>query len=139
MRFMLMMIPEVYRKPIPPDFMPDMEAVRKMGQYNAELEKAGVLLALDGLTPPSAGARVSFTGGEAKVIEGPFAEAREAVGGYWMIQVKSRDEAIEWAKRCPAGPNDVIEVRQVHEPEDFGPEVAHAERELMEKIDKKPN
>jgi hypothetical protein len=108
-----------------------------MGEYNAELEKAGVLLALDGLTPPSAGARVSFTGGEAKVMDGPFAE--EAVGGYWMIEVTSRNEAIEWAKRCPAGPHDVIEVRQVYEPEDFGPEVAHAERELMEKVDKKRN
>jgi hypothetical protein len=135
MRFMLIMMPEVYRKPIPPDFMPDVEAVKKMGQYNAELEKAGVLLALDGLTPPSAGARVSFTGGEAKVMEGPFTE--EAVGGYWMIEVTSRDEAIEWAKRCPAGPNDVIEIRQVYEPEDFGPEVARAERELIEKVDKK--
>jgi hypothetical protein len=126
MRFMLIMIPEVYRKPIQPDFMPDMEAVKKMGQYNAELEKAGVLLALDGLTPPSAGARVSFDGGEAKVMAGPFAEDQEAVGGYWMIQVKSRDEAIEWAKRCPAGPNDIIEIRQVHESEDFGPEAAGA-------------
>jgi hypothetical protein len=135
MRFMLIMMPEVYRKPIPPDFMPDVEAVKKMGQYNAELEKAGVLLALDGLTPPSAGARVSFTGGEAKVMEGPFTE--EAVGGYWMIEVTSRDEAIEWAKRCPASPNDVIEIRQVYEPEDFGPEVARAERELIEKVDKK--
>jgi hypothetical protein len=137
MRFMLIMMPAVYRKPIPPDFMPDMEAVKKMGQYNAELGKAGVLLALDGLTPPSAGARVSFTGGEAEVMDEPCAKAREAVGGYWMIRVVSRDEAIEWAKRCPAGPNDVIEIRQVYEPEDFAPEVARAERELTEKVDKK--
>ena len=136
MRFMMIMIPEVYGKPIPPDFMPDMEAVKEMGKYNEALQKAGVLLALDGLTPPSAGARVSFAGGKAKVTDGPFAEAKEAIGGYWMIQVKSREEAIEWAKRCPAGANDVIELRRVHEPEDFGPEVAEAERELMEQVGK---
>jgi hypothetical protein len=124
MRFMMIMIPEVYSKPIAPDFMPDMEAVKKMGEYNEALQQAGVLLALDGLMPPSAGARVSFAGGKAKVTDGPFPGSKEAVGGYWMIRVKSRDEAIEWAKRCPAGANDVIEIRQVHEPEDSGPEVA---------------
>jgi hypothetical protein len=134
MRFMMIMIPDVYSKPIAPDFMPDMEAIKKMGEYNEELRRAGVLLTLDGLTPPSAGARVSFAGGKAKVTDGPFPGSKEAVGGYWMIQVKSRDEAIEWAKRCPAGANDVIEVRQVHEMEDFGPEVAHRERDLAGKI-----
>jgi hypothetical protein len=116
MRFMMIMLPDVYSKPVPPDFMPDKDAVEKMGKYNEQLQKAGVLLARDGLTPPSTGARVSFAGGAPKVIQGPFAEGKEAVGGYWMIQVKSRDEAIEWAKRCPAGPTDVIEVRQVYEP-----------------------
>ena len=136
MRFMMIMIPEVYSKPIPPDFIPDMESVKKMGKYNEELQKAGILLALDGLTPPSAGARVSFVGGRANVTDGPFAESKEAIGGYWMIQVKSRDEAIEWAKRCPAGAKDVIEIRQVHEAEDFGPEIAREERELLEKIGK---
>ena len=136
MRFMMLMIPEVYRKPTPPDFMPDMEAVKKMGKYNEELQKAGVLLRLDGLTPPSAGARVSFSGGKAKVTGGSFAEAKEAIGGYWMIQVNSRDEAIEWAKRCPAGTNDVIEIRRVHETEDFGPEFAGQERELTKKVAK---
>jgi hypothetical protein len=93
-----------------------------------------VLLALDGLMPPSAGARVSFAGGKAKVTDGPLPGSKEAVGGFWMIRVKSRDEAIEWAKRCPAGANDVIEIRQVHEPEDFGPEVARQERELAGRI-----
>jgi hypothetical protein len=136
MRFMMIMIPEVYSKPVPTDFMPDMEAVKKMGKYNEELQKAGVLLGLDGLTPPSAGARVSFAGGRVKVVDGPFAEAKEAIGGYWMIQAKSRDEAIEWAKRCPAGANDVIEIRQVHEPEDFGPELAREESELTERVGK---
>ena len=119
MRFMMIMIPEVYSKSISPDFVPSLEAVKGMGKYNEDLQKAGVLLALDGLTPPSAGARVSFAGGKAKVTDGPFAEAKEAVGGFWIIQVKSREEAIEWAKRCPAGANDVIEIRRVHEMEDF--------------------
>ena len=74
-----------------------------MMKYNEALQKAGVLLALDGLHPPSMGARVSFPGGKPKVTDGPFAEAKEVLGGYWMIQVKSKEEAIEWASRCPAG------------------------------------
>ena len=130
MRFMMIMIPDVYSKPIAPDFVPDMEAMKKMGEYNEELRRAGVLLTLDGLTPPSAGARVSFAGGKPKVTDGPFLGKKEAVGGFWMIRVKSRDEAIEWAKRCPAGANDVIEIRRVHEMEDFGPEAARQQREL---------
>ena len=134
MRFMMIMISEVYSKPIAPDFMPDMEAVKKMGEYNEALQQAGVLLALDGLTPPTAGARVSFAGGKAKVTDGSLSQSREPIGGFWMIRVKSRDEAIEWAKRCPAGANDVIELRQVHEPEDFGPEVARQERKPAEKL-----
>lgn len=120
MRFMMIMIPEVYRKSAPPDFKPDLEAIRKMGEYNEQLRQAGVLLALDGLTPPSVGARVSFAGGKAMVTDGPFAETKEVIGGYWMIQVGSREEAIEWAKRCPAAANDIIEIRRVFEPEDFG-------------------
>ena len=130
MRFMMIMIPDVYSKPIAPDFVPDMEAMKKMGKYNEELRRAGVLLTLDGLTPPSAGARVSFAGGKPKVTDGPFLGNKEAVGGFWMIRVKSRDEAIEWAKRCPAGANDVIEIRRVHEMEDFAPEAARQQREL---------
>ena len=137
MRFMMIMIPGVYRKPLPPDFLPDMEAVKQMGRYNEELKKAGVLLTLDGLTPPSAGARVSFAGGKPAVTDGPFTETKEVIGGYWMIRVKSREEAIEWAKRCPAGPDDVIEIRRVHEPEDFGPKVAREERELLEGLTRK--
>jgi hypothetical protein len=134
MRFMMIMIPGVYRKPVPPDFMPDPEAVKRMGKYNEELRKAGILLTLDGLTPPSTSARVSFADGKPKVMDGPFAESKEVIGGYWMIQVKSREEAIEWAKRCPAGADDLIEIRRVHEPEDFGPTVAREERELLEQI-----
>ena len=82
--------------------MPDAKAVAAMMKYNESLQKAGVLLALDGLHPPSMGARVSFAGGKPKVTDGPFAEAKEVIGGYWMIQVKSKEEAIEWASRCPA-------------------------------------
>jgi hypothetical protein len=119
MRFMMIMIPEVYRKPVRADFMPDPQAIERMGNYNAELQKAGVLVALDGLTPPSAGARVSFAGGKVKVIDVPV--GGDVIGGYWMLRVNSREEAIAWATRVPAGPNDVIEIRQVHEAEDFGP------------------
>jgi hypothetical protein len=93
------------------------------------LHKAGVLLALDGLKPPAIGARVSFAGGKPKVTDGPFAEAKEVVGGYWMIRVKSREEAIEWARRCPASENETIEIRQVFETDELGPEVADKERE----------
>src|SRR6185369_1597998 len=102
------------------------KAVERMMKYNESLQKAGVLLALDGLQPPSTGARVSFPGGRPKVVDGPFAEAKEVLGGYWMIQVKSRDEAIEWAKRCPGGDDEVIEIRQVQEMSDFPPDVQKA-------------
>ena len=97
-----------------------------MMKYNESLQKAGVLLALDGLHPPSMGARVSFPGGKPKVTDGPFTEAKEVLGGYWMIQVKSKEEAIEWASRCPASDNEVIEVRQVQEMSDFPADVQEA-------------
>jgi hypothetical protein len=125
MRFMMLMIPRGYES-AEPGTVPDAKAVEKMMQYNETLQKAGVLLALDGLHPPSMGARVSFEGGKPKVTDGPFAEAKEVLGGYWMIDVKSREEAIEWASRCPAGPNEVIEVRQVQEMADFPPDVQAA-------------
>jgi hypothetical protein len=118
MRFMMLMIPKGYEKAAP-GTMPDPAAMEVMGKYNETLQKAGVLLALDGLHPTSMGARVSFSGGKAKVTDGPFAEAKEVVGGYWMIQVKSREEAIEWASRCPAADNETIEIRQVMEFADF--------------------
>jgi len=98
-------------------------------KYTESLQQAGVLLALDGLHPPSMGARVSFTGGKPDVTDGPFTEAKEVLGGYWMIQVKSKEEAVEWAKRCPASDNEMIEVRQVQEFEDFTPEVRKAGRD----------
>jgi len=101
-------------------------------KYNESLQKAGVLLALDGLHPPSMGARVSFAAGKPKVTDGPFAEAKEVLGGYWMIQVKSKAEAIEWASRCPASANEVIEVRQVQEFSDFPDDVQKAAAGLPE-------
>jgi hypothetical protein len=122
MRFMLLMIPRGYAQAAP-GTLPEAAAVARMMAYNRELQQAGVLLGLDGLHPPSMGARVSFEGGRPTVTDGPFAEAREALGGYWMLDVASRDEAIEWARRCPAGPNEVIEVRQVQEMADFPEDV----------------
>ncbi|MBX6350101.1 MAG: YciI family protein [Clostridia bacterium] len=118
MRFMMLMIPAGYASAAP-GTMPDQAAVERMMKYNEALEKAGVLLALDGLHPPSMGARVSFRGGEPAVTDGPFSEAKEVVGGYWIIEVSSKEEAIEWAKRCPAGDGDVIEIRKIQEPSDF--------------------
>jgi hypothetical protein len=131
MRFMMLMIPKGYEKAAPGE-MPDATAVAAMMKYNESLQKAGVLLALDGLHPPSMGARVSFKGGRPSVTDGPFAEAKEVLGGYWMIQVKSREEAIEWASRCPASDNEVIEVRQVQELSDFPPDVRKAAEKLPE-------
>jgi hypothetical protein len=125
MRFMMLMIPKGYEQ-AKPDAMPSPEAVSAMMKYNQDLQKAGVLLALDGLHPPSTGARVSFAGGKPNVTDGPFPEAKEVVGGYWMIQVKSRAEAIEWAKRCPGSPNETIEIRQVQEFTDFPADVQKA-------------
>ena len=98
MRFMMLMIPKGYEKAAP-GTAPDAKAVADMMKYNESLQKAGVLLALDGLHPPSMGARVTFSGGKPSVTNGPFAEAQEVLGGYWMIQVKSKEEAIEWASR----------------------------------------
>jgi hypothetical protein len=123
MRYMMIMIPNIADEA---DWTPSAEAVAAMSKYNDTLSKAGVLLALDGLHPSSKGARVSFAGGKGTVTDGPFAEAKELVGGYWMIQVKSKEEAVEWASRCPAADGDVIEVRQVFEHEDFPADVQAA-------------
>ena len=125
MRFMMMVIPKGYESAAP-DAVPSAEAVAKMMEYNKNLQKAGVLLALDGLFPPSTGARISFADGKATVTDGPFAEAKKVVGGYWIIQVRSREEAVEWAKRAPMGNNEIIEVRQIHEMSDFPEDVQKA-------------
>jgi hypothetical protein len=122
MRFMMFMYPEIEEA----DWNPTPEAVAAMSRYNEELRKAGMLLALDGLHPPAEGARVSFSGeGGTTVTDGPFAEAKEVVGGYWLIQARSKEEAIEWASRCP-GENCTIEVRRVFEMEDFPEDVRAA-------------
>jgi hypothetical protein len=125
MRFMMLMIPKGYEQATP-GTMPDAKAVEAMMKYNEELQKAGVLLALEGLHPPSMGARVSFAGGKPQVTDGPFAEATEVLGGFWMIQVKSKEEAIQWASRCPGSANETIEIRQVQEMTDFPAEVQKA-------------
>ncbi len=125
MRFMLIVIPKGYES-APPDAVPTAEAVTKMMEYNRNLQQAGILLALDGLFPPSTGARVTFSGGKPTVTDGPFAEAKEVVGGYWIIQVRSREEAIEWARRAPMGDNEIIDVRQIQEMSDFPEDVQEA-------------
>ena len=125
MRFMMLMIPHGYES-AEPGTMPDAGAVAAMMRYNEELKKAGVLLALDGLHPPSMGARVSFATGKPLVTDGPFTEAKEVLGGYWMIDVKSCEEAIAWARKCPASENEIIEIRQVQEMSDFSEEVQQA-------------
>ena len=125
MRFMMLVIPKGYDKAAP-GTAPDAKLVAAMTKYNEELKKAGALLTLDGLHPPSTGARVAFSGGKRKVTDGPFAEAKEVLGGFWMIEVKSKAEAIEWAKRAPMLVGDVIEIRQVQELADFPPDVQKA-------------
>ena len=125
MRFMMLVIPKGYEKAAP-GTMPDPKQVAEMMKYNESLQQAGVLLALVGLQPLSVGARVSFHGGKPKVTDGPFIETKEVLGGYWMIEVKSKQEAIEWAKRCPMSDDELIEIRQVQEMSDFPPEVREA-------------
>lgn len=122
MRFMMLMIPGGYESAAP-GTMPPADRVAAMMKYNEALQQAGVLLALDGLHPPSMGARVRFSNGKPKVSDGPFSEAKEVLGGYWMIDVRSRDEAIAWASRCPASDDETIEVRQVQEMGDFPAEM----------------
>jgi hypothetical protein len=132
MRFMMLMIPRVYQPATPADqkagegFAPPADAVEKMTRYNEELAKSGALIALDGLHPLAKGARVEFTKGKPQVTDGPFAETKEVLGGYWMINVKSKEEAVEWARRIPAADGDVVEVRQVFEMEEFPPDVQKA-------------
>ena len=125
MRFIMMVIPKGFETAAP-DTVPDAKAVAKMIEDNRGLQKAGVLLALDGLLPPSTGARIAYTGGKATVTDGPFAEAKAVIGGYWIIQVRSREEAIEWARRAPMSNHDIIEVRQIFETGDFAAGVQKA-------------
>jgi hypothetical protein len=122
--------------------MPSEELLSAMGKYNEELMKAGVLLDLAGLQPTSKGARIKFSGGKRTVIDGPFTESKELIAGYWIIQVKSREEAIEWARRapCPHGEDaeGEIEIRPFFELDDFGPsEALDRARELGKELGKK--
>jgi hypothetical protein len=119
------MIPKGYEN-AEPGAMPDADAVAAMMKYNTQLQEAGVLVSLDGLHPPSMGARVSFAGGKPLVTDGPFIETNEVLGGYWMIDVTSKKEAVDWAKRCPGSENELIEIRQVQEFEDFPEDVQKA-------------
>ena len=116
--------------------MPSEKVLAEMGKYNEELVKAGVLLAGDGLHATSKGARVRFSGGKTTVIDGPFAEAKELIAGYYLWQVKSRDEAVEWVRRLPNPDNEdvVVEIRQVIETDDFGPELTPELREQEERV-----
>ncbi len=123
MQFMMLMIPLSYDT-APSDLDP--ERVKEMMKYNEQLKDAGVLITLDGLHPPSTGARVSFASGKPVVTDGPFTESKEVLGGYWMIDVASREEAIAWASKCPASENEIIEIRQVQEMADFSEEVQQA-------------
>jgi len=132
MRFMMLMIPRGGYETVSPDAMPSAEAVAAMMKYNKTLKEAGVLITLEGLHPPSAGARISFESGKPVVTDGPFAESKEVIGGYWMIDVNSREEAIAWAKRCPASTHEMIEIRQVHEMADFPPDVQEAVADFAE-------
>jgi hypothetical protein len=118
--------------------MPSQELLTEMGKFNAELVNAGVMLAGEGLHPSSKGARVNFSGAQRTVVDGPFAETKELVAGFWLLQVKSLDEAIEWIKRCPnpMSEDSEIEIRQIFEAEDFGdaltPELREQEQQLRE-------
>jgi hypothetical protein len=114
--------------------LPSEELLTEMGRYNEELVKAGVMLAGEGLHPSSKGVRVRFSGGKRTVIDGPFAETKELIAGFWLIQVKSRDEAIEWVKRAPFDGGAEVEIRQVFEAEDFGAELTPELREQEERL-----
>ena len=113
--------------------LPDQEILTAMGKYNEELAQAGVLLAAEGLHPSAKGARVRFSGGQRTVIDGPFAETKELIAGFWLWQVQSKEEAIEWVKRCPMQEAE-IEIRQVFEAEDFGPAFTPELREQEERL-----
>ena len=121
MKFKMLMIPAVYRAgtKVDPGFVPDPEKVAEMGRFNDEMAKSVKILSLNGLHPVAAGARVSFAQGKPIVTDGPFIETKEVLGGYWLVEAKSKDEVMKWAQRCPASDGDVIEIRQVFEPEDF--------------------
>jgi hypothetical protein len=122
MRFMVLVIPPT--KDYLAGKMPSDVLIAKMTDYNQQLINAGIMLAGDGLAPPSEGARIEFPAGKGTVVDGPFAESKEVVGGYWIWQTKTKEEAVEWARRCPMQPGDAIELRRIREMEDFAPSPA---------------
>ncbi len=135
MKYMMLMIPQVYQPNAPsdmkpgPDFAPPADAVAAMTKYNEDLAKAGVLRDLNGLHPPEEGARIAFRNGKATVTDGPYIEAKEVLGGYWIIEVGSMEEAVEWAKRCPVSRSesgDIIEIRQIQDVAEWPEEVRKA-------------
>jgi len=122
--------------------MPEEKLLADMGRFNEELVKAGVMLAGEGLHPSSRGARVIFTGGKKTVVDGPFAETKELIAGFWLWQVRSMDEALEWARRCPDpmhGEGSALELRPVFEPEDFGKELTPEQDALRARLEQKRN
>jgi hypothetical protein len=127
MRFMMLMIPDVYQHgKVDPNFVPDAAAVAEMGKFNDSLTRAGVLLALDGLQPRQPGCRVSYKGGKPAVLDGPYSETKEVLGGFWIIQARSLEEARAWALRIPAADGDIVEVRQIFDMADFPDDVRKA-------------
>lgn len=137
MRFMLLMIPKGYETAAPGTMPDDMAALEAMMAYNRSLSEAGILRAGEGLHPPSMGARVSFKNRKPTITDGPFAETKEVLGGFWIIEVASRDEAIAWAARCPGADNEVIEVRQIQDAEDW-PEDMRPQLEEWDKMREQP-
>ncbi len=121
MKFMMLMIPAVYQggKKVDPGFVPDPKKMEEMGRFNDQMAKALKIESLNGLHPVTTGARVSFSKGKPTLIDGPFIEAKEVLGGYWMVEAKSKEEVVKWAQRCPADDGDVIEIRQIFEAADF--------------------
>lgn len=120
MKYMMLMIPAVYQagNNPGPDFTPDPKKVEQMMAFNEELGRALRILDLNGLKPPATGARVTFSGGKSRVIDGPFIETKEVLGGYWLVEADSREDVVKWATRCPADEGDIIEIRQIFGPED---------------------
>ncbi len=118
---MMLMIPAVYQggKKVDPGFVPDLKKMEEMTRFNEEMGKAVKIISLNGLHPLATGARVAFSKGKPTVTDGPFIEAREVLGGYWIIEANSKDELVKWAQRCPADPGDVIEIRRIFEAADF--------------------
>ena len=121
MKFMMLMIPAVYQggKKLDPGFVPDPKKVEEMGRFNEQMGKALKIESLNGLHPVTTGARVAFSRGKPAVTDGPFIESKEVLGGYWMVEAKSKEEVVKWAQRCPADDGDVIEIRQIFEAADF--------------------